>query len=220
MIKKLLSALIIAVAVISVFTACTKDEGVPATQISDSDSAHLQELFPYFDSQLEKAQSAKSTGTSDAFQKALTNPDTSAAAYYGTEDITIDLPEHSDKTVSIRTSGKLTLDSTVASVVILAADGGFYANAKADSIIIKGDGIKAELDSPVGTVYVTGKDAELFIKNEEIEKVIAGNSTAVIHNISGNAVQVTLMNGTKVTVDDNQTYKVKENVLTKYAPSK
>lgn len=220
MIKKILSILLIAVAVTSIFAACTKNEGVPATQISDSDSVKLHENFSELNEQIEKAESAKNTGTNDAFQKALTNPDTSAAAYYGTEDITINLSEHSEKTVSIRTSGKLTLESTVSSLVILAADDGFTANARADSIIIKGDGIKAVLCSPAGTVYVSGKNAELFIKNEKIEKVIAGNTTAVIHNISGSDIQVTLMNGTKVTVSNNQTYNVKENSLTKYKPSK
>ncbi len=220
MIKKLVSNVLIAVAVMSIFAACTQNEGEIATQINDNDSVNLHEDFSYVDSQISKAESAKSTATNDAFQKVLTNPETSMAAYYGTEDITVELPEHSDKTISIRTTGTFTLESSVASLVILGADGGFTANAKADSIIIKGENIKAELNSPSGTVYISGKNTELFINNNEIQKVIAANTTAVIHNLSDKAIQVTLMNGSEVTVNSNQTYTVKDNVLTKYKPEK
>ena len=220
MIKKLLSITLITVTVICILTACTPSKGETATQISDPDAPLLQEDFSYFNSQLTKAESAKNTATNDAFQSVLVNPETSMAAYYGTEDIIIALPEHSDKTVSIRTSGSFTLDSTVTSVVLIGVGKGFTANAKADSIIIKGDDIKAELNSATGIVYILGKNAEVFVKNNEIEKVIAGNTTALIHNLSDKEISVTLMNGTKVIVSKNQTYHVQDNTLTKYKAEK
>ncbi len=219
MTKKLLSIVLTAIAVISTLTACTPKEET-ATQISDEDSVKIQEDFSFINSEIEKAENAKSTATNDAFQQVLTNPDTSMASYYGTEDITVDLPEHSTKTISIRTTGTFTLESTVASVVVIGADGGFTANAKADSIIFKGENIKAELNSPTGTVYISGKNTELTVKDDEVQKIIIGNNTAIIHNLSKKPIELTLMNGTKVTVSKNQTYSAKDNVLTKYQPEK
>ncbi len=220
MIKKLLSIILITVTVACILTSCTAAKEETATQLSDAEAEKLSEDFSFFNTQLSRAESAKNTATNDAFQSVLINPDTSMAAYYGAEDITIALPEHSEKTVSIRTSGSFTLESSVASIVLLGVSNGFTANAKADSILIKGDDIRAELNAPTGTVYITGKNAEIFINNNEIDKLIAGNTTALIHNLSDEAISVTLMNGTKITVNKNQTYHVQDNTLTKYKAEK
>lgn len=215
MTKKILSLIFACVLLVSVFSGCSllKDKGEEATLKSDSDSASVKEDISFADEQIAKANSAKSAATADAFNKNLLNPEINVVSFYGASSITIEHSEKLEKTVSIKTPDTVTVNSPVSSVVLLQADKGFTANAKVDSIIIEGEGITCDLKNETGSVYITGKDCTVNIHEGSVEKVLVRNSTAIITNYSDNSIEVTLTNGTKVTVEKNKTYDVKPNLI-------
>lgn len=215
MTKKILSLIFACVLLVSVFSGCSllKDKGEEATLKSDSDSASVKEDISFADEQIAKANSAKSAATADAFNKNLLNPEINVVSFYGASSITIEHSEKLEKTVSIKTPDTVTINSPVSSVVLLQADKGFTANAKVDSIIIEGEGITCDLKNETGSVYITGKDCTVNIHEGSVEKVLVRNSTAIITNYSDNSIEVTLTNGTKVTVEKNKTYDVKPNLI-------
>lgn len=220
MTKKLFCLFLPVIFAFCIFSACnTSSAGEPATMLSDGDSEKVQEAHSFLNEQKEKSESSKSVGTYDAFSNVLLNPQTSAAAYKGTQDITIKENEYIDKTVTVNTTGAVSLESPVNTLVLTLADGGFSAKAKADNIIISGIGINAEIRSETGNIFIDGKDAVLTIY-EKTENIFVKNSTAKIHNLSDDNTYVTLVNGVKVLVLPKNTYNVKDNTIAKYSPEK
>ncbi len=216
MTKKVLSLILTLIIAATVFTGCavfTQDKGEEATLKSDSDSITVKNDFSFIDEQLSNAQEAKSAGTNDAFQKNIQNPEIDIASYYGADDITVEYSEKIEKTLSVKTSGSVTLNSEVKDVILLDAARGFTANAKADSIIVKGTEITCEIKSETGALYIMGKDCVVNVHNSNIAKIFARNSTAVINNYSDAGFDVTLTNGTKVTVEKGKSYDVKNNII-------
>lgn len=215
MTKKALSIILVLVLSVSVFTACSvfTDKGEEATLRSDSDSVNIAEDFSLTDEKLSKAKDAVSVATNDAFQKNLLNPEIKVASFYGTADIVIENEAKIEKTVSLRTTGSVSVNSPVESIVLLDTAGGFSANAEIDSVIVEGQSIVCEINSSVGTVSVIGKDCTLNINKGTISKILVRNSTAVINNFTENTVEVTLTNGTKIAVEKNKAYIVKDNII-------
>lgn len=215
MTKKALSIILVLVLSVSVFTACSvfTDKGEEATFKSDSDSVNISEDFSLTDEKLSKAKDAVSVATNDAFQKNLLNPEIKIASFYGTADIVIENEAKIEKTVSLRTTGSVSVNSPVESIVLLDTAGGFSANAEIDSVIVEGQSIVCDINSSVGTVSVIGKDCTVNINKGTISKIIVRNSTAVINNFTNDTVEVTLTNGTKVSVEKNKSYIVKDNLI-------
>ena len=128
-------------------------------------------------------------------------------------DIVIENETKIEKTVSLRTTGSVSINSPVESVVLLEASGGFSANAEVDSVAVVGQSVVCSINSSVGTVSVTGKDCTVNINKGTVSKIIVRNSTAVINNFTNDTVEVTLTNGTKVSVEKNKSYIVKDNLI-------
>ncbi len=215
MTKKALSLIFVCLLFAALLSGCNliKDKGEEATLKSDSDSVNIKDDFSHIDEQISAAESAKSAATTEAFNKNLLNPEIKVVSFYGTDNVTIEHSEKIDKTVSIKTPGTVTVSSPVSNVVLMQADKGFTANAKADSIVIEGTGITCDLKHETGAVYITGKDCTVNIHEGSVEKILVRNSTAIITNYSDNNIEVTLTNGTKVTVEKNKTYDVKPNLI-------
>lgn len=216
MTKKVLSLVLFLLIAASVFSGCTslnEQKGEEATQKSDSDSAVVKDDFLFAEEQISSAEAAKSAGTIDAFRKLLSNPDVNVASFNGADDITVSEEAYIDKTVAIKTAGTVSINSPVASVVLIDAPKGVTLNAKADSIIVEGVGITCDLNTETGSVYIIGKDCVINIRNEDISKILVRNSTAVINNFSESDIEVTLTNGTKVTVSAGKAYDVKNNLI-------
>ncbi|MBR3768057.1 MAG: hypothetical protein IKL10_07460 [Clostridia bacterium] len=215
--KKILSLIFVIIFTVFAFSACKEDEGEPATQQSDSDSVLIKEDFSFIDGQIEKAEEAKAVTTLEDFQTILSAPITKIASYEGSEDITINQSDYIDKTVVINTAGVVSVDSTVNSIVLSEAGNGFTANAKVDNIVIKGSDITADLKSDVGDVYVEGKNAVVNIHGG-ISKILLRNATATVNNLSSESIDITLVNGTKITLSKNHTYLIEDNIIVKYSP--
>lgn len=220
MTKKFFIIFLTVIMTLCIFNACTSiPEGEPATMISDGDSVKIQEAHSFVEAQKAKSESSKSVASGDAFSSVLKNTDTSAASYKGVEDILIKESEYIDKTVTVNTTGSVTLESPLNTLVLTLADGGFSAKAKADNIIISGEAIKAEIKSETGNIYIDGKDADLTIY-EKTDSILVKNSTAKIHNLSDENTYITLVNGVKVLLQPKNTYNVKDNTIAKYTPEK
>lgn len=186
----------------------TDDTSVVTTEKDHAPVADIEEMISFADE-------ARSTGTLDAFKKVLGNEDAGVASYNGTDDIIISEEEHINKIVKVKTSGKVELNSTVASLMITDAPKGLTVNAKADSIIINGNSVIADINSDTGSIYIKGKDVKLNIREGKTENIIVGNSTAVIYNHSDDDVLVTLVNGATRIIEKKHTYQVKEDLISK-----
>lgn len=212
--RKITAAVIILTLVMTLFS-CRQAPPEPATQQSDSDAAHIREDFDAMESQLNAAETASSVNSSEAFNEELSNAEQSNISYEGSEDIAINTGGNSDKTVSIKTSGSVTLDSPVSSIIVNGADKGFTANAKADTVIFTGSSVTADIKSETGTILVKGKDITLNVGNSNIEKLIVVNVYTTVNNLTEEEIAVTLANGAKVIVPAGNTYNVKDNTLQK-----
>lgn len=213
--RKLTSLIIIVLTLVTVFVSC-KTSPVPETpsQKSDEDSLTLKNDFDTMSEQASISQSAKAVISATEFEKLLSDEERNAVAYYGTEDITVAVNEYTDKTLSVKTTGSLTLNSPVKSVVAESVPKGITLNAKADSLLINGSDITTDVKSDTGSIYIEGKNAVVNV-SAVVEKIVTVNSTAVIVNSTENELSVFLANGTKVIVPANSTYSVKTNEITK-----
>lgn len=217
--RKLSAAVLILMLIACVFTCCNESVPEEATQISGNEPIDIKEELSLIEEHLSSTESAKSTENSTEFTSLLKDPDVASVSYFGTEDITIKHTDNTEKTIAVSTTGSLTLNSEVEALVVNAADNGFTAKAKADSLILKGNNITAEIRSETGSIYVEGKDIILDIKNGDISKILVRNNTAIINNRSRSTVFITLTNGAQVQLDAGFTYKVKENTIQKYSPA-
>ena len=215
MTKKALSIILVLILSAAVFTSCSlfTDKGEEATFRSDSDSVNIAEDFSLADEQISKAKDAISVATDKAFQKNLLNPEIKVASFYGADSITIENDAKIEKTVSLRTTGAVNINSPVESVVLLEAAGGFSANAEIDTIAVDGQSVVCDINSSVGTVTIIGKDCTVNINKGTVSRIIVRNTTAVINNFTNDTVEVTLANGTKVSVEKNKAYFVKDNLI-------
>ena len=217
MTKKHIALFLTLIVLAGSFTACKKEETPApetATQSSDTESATIHNSFEHVDEQVSIAGSTSSVSSSKDFDKNIMDPQRKSVAYYGAEDIVIKSEEYINKTLSIKTIGKLTLDSAVYSVVVEEAGKGVAVNAKADSIILHGDNLNTEITAETGNIYIEGKNAVVTISAGTVQYIYIRNVTAVIVNNSDSAVTVILTNGTKVIVDAAHTYNVKTNEIT------
>ncbi|MBE6716060.1 MAG: hypothetical protein E7573_03980 [Ruminococcaceae bacterium] len=215
MYKRIFACIITAVLCLSIFTACKAPEGEQATLGSNDEAATVKNTIEDAEELISIAEEANATATPEAFNNALSNPDLHAAAYYGPHDITIAESEHIAKTVSVKTTGKVELNSSCDAMVLLAADGGFTANAEAGKIILKGENINADIKYDCGEIYISGKNATLHIHSGTVTQVTARNTTAVICNHTDTPVKVVLTNGSSVTVEGGHNYQLKDNLITK-----
>ncbi|MBQ2758293.1 MAG: hypothetical protein IJO68_01570 [Clostridia bacterium] len=216
--KKRITAFILVALSLFSFSGCNSlftTKGEEATIKSDADSDNIKEVYDKIEEQLSVSENSKSVATSEAFSKVLTNQETSAAAYNGTENIIIKHDAPIEKTVTIKTVGSVTISSAVSTVVLERASDGFNAEAKTENIIINGTDITADINAEVDCIYIIGKNAVLNINDPSVSKIIARNSTAIINNHTDTDVFVTLTNGTKVTVPSKHYYEVQNNLIYK-----
>ncbi len=212
--KKITAAVIILTLVLTLLS-CRQAPPEPATQQSDSDSMHIREEFAAMESQLSAAETVSSVNSPEAFNEELGKAEQRNISYEGNENIAINTGSNSDKIVSVKTSGSVSLDSPVNTLIINGADKGFTANAKADTVIFAGSSVTADIKSETGTVLVKGKDVTLNINNSNIEKLVVLNVYTTVNNLTEEEIAVTLANGTKVIVPAGNTYNVKDNTLQK-----
>lgn len=215
--KKLIALLAAGMLCATALSSCnTVGEPEAATQGSDSESVTVQYKIAEAEEKISRAEQATPAITMDNFNSLLDNPDLNAAAYEGTEDFIFARDTHTDKTVILDSYGKAEINSTLNELIALNSPGGITLNAKADSVIIKGDGINADINCETGSVYVIGKDAKIHIQDDgTVTEVLVRNTTAMVYNHSKNDTTVILTNGSKITVPGNHTYTVKDNTLTK-----
>ena len=213
--KRNLSGAILILALIVALFSCCQAPPEAATQISDGDSAHIKEDFDTIASKLSEAESATAVNDTSSFSEQLESSDPDIISYEGNDDIIIASADAAGKAVSINTTGSVSLDSPVETLILNGAANGFTANARAESIVLAGSGITAELSSEAGTVLVKGKDITVNVRNSSVEKLIVVNVTAIVNNLTEADIYVTLANGTKITVPANHTYYISDNTLQK-----
>ena len=214
--KRKISVAILILALMLTLFSCRQAPPEPATQLSDKDSVHLKEDFDELDGKLSEAETAEAASDTASFETQLTDNNSAVVSYEGSEDIQIDGENTSDKTVTINTTGSIILASPVEALIVDGAGGGFTAEARAESIILEGDGIIADIKSGTGTVLVNGKNVTVNVRNSAIEKIIVVNTTAKVNNITDDDVTVMLANGAKVSVPARNTYNVSDNTLQRY----
>ena len=214
--KRKISVAILILALMLTLFSCRQAPPEPATQLSDKDSVHLKEDFDELGGKLSEAETAEAASDTASFETQLTDNNSAVVSYEGSEDIQIDGENTSAKTVTINTTGSISLSSPVEALIVSGADGGFTADARAESIILEGDGITADIKSETGTVLVNGKNVTVNVRNSAIEKIIVVNTTAKVNNITDDDVTVMLANGAKVSVPARNTYNVSDNTLQRY----
>ena len=213
--KRNLSGAILILALIVALFSCCQAPPEAATQISDGDSAHIKEDFDTIASKLSEAESATAVNDTASFSEQLESSDPDIISYEGNDDIIIASADAAGKAVSINTTGSVSLDSPVETLILNGAANGFTANAKACSIVLQGTGITADLNSETGTVLVKGKDITVNVRNSSVEKLIVISISAIVNNLTEADIFVTLANGTKVTVPANHTYRLSDNTIQK-----
>ena len=168
--KSLSAAILILTLAISLFS-CGKAAPEPATQISDGDSAKINEDFDTMESKLSEAETATAVNNTDSFAVLLESSDKNVISYEGSDDIAIASENIAEKTVTISTTGSVSLDSRTGTLIVNGAEKGFTANARAESIILAGNGITADIKSETGTILVQGKDiTKLFYYTNPFKK--------------------------------------------------
>ncbi len=213
--KRKITAAILSISVIMALFSCCQSPPEPATQISDKDSVHIKSDFDALEGKLSEAETATAVKDTDSFSEQLKNSDAEIISYEGAEDILIDSENISDKTVTVSTTGSVTLASPVNSLIVKAAEKGFTSKARAESIILEGSNITAELKSEAGTIFIKGKDITLNVRTSAIEKIIAVNVSAKVNNLTGDDIFVTLANGAKITVPAKHIYSLADNTVQK-----
>lgn len=215
--KKIICTVLSVILLTFVFSSC-KDTGKSQTpsQKSDEDTLTVGDDFEFMSEQAALSDAAKAAGALSEFNKLLSDADRTVAAYYGADDVTLGENDYSGKTVSVNTTGSLTVNSAVESIVAENANKGITVNAYVKSLLIRGENITVDVTADTGSIYIEGKNATINV-SEKLEKIVTVNSTAVIVNKSENDLSVYLANGTKVTVPAKNTYLVKPNEITKNA---
>lgn len=109
----------------------------------------------------------------------------------------------------------MTLSSPVDTLIIGGADKGFTAEARAESIILEGNGITAEIRSATGVILVKGKNITVNVSNSSVEKLIVINVSTKVNNLTDEDIKVTLANGAKITVPAKHVYNTNDNTVQK-----
>lgn len=216
--KKIFSVIITLVLCITSFAACTDSDDEQQTIDSNETSAVSEQITSTVadaEELLSEVNEAKSAGTLSAFENVLTNSTAAVASYNGPDDIIIDYDVHINKTVAVKTVGRIEINSTLDCLVVNDAPGGLVVNAAVGSILIDGSSVTADICSDTGEIYIKGTAAKVNIRGGVTNNIIVRNTTAVIYNHSDNAVTVTLVNGAKRTVEKNHTYQVREDLISK-----
>ncbi len=213
--KRKISAAVLFLTLIMMLFSCTQPPSEPATQLSDKDSAQIKDDFDLLEGKLSEAESLKTENNTASFSAQLSDQASDAVAYNGSEDITIDSAEASGKTVTVTTTGSVTLSSPVDTLIIGGADKGFTAEARAESIILEGNGITAEIRSATGVILVKGKNITVNVSNSSVEKLIVINVSTKVNNLTDEDIKVTLANGAKITVPAKHVYNTNDNTVQK-----
>ncbi len=212
--KKRVSAAVLLLTLIMTLFSCRQAPPEPATQQSDKDAPHIREDFDVLESKLSEAESAKAENNTLSFSEQLSSGDTDVVFYEGSEDIIIDSADTAGKTITVTTSGSVTLSSPVDTLILGGADKGFTAGARAESIILNGNNITADIKSSTGTILVKGKDVTVNV-TAAVEKLLIINVSAEINNLTGEDIKVTLANGAKITVPAKHIYNASDNTVQK-----
>ena len=217
---KICAAILALLLLTTLFAGCKSEpEPETASQFSDSDAANIDEDFAHISDQLGIMESATAAETPENFSTAITDTETDTASYSGTENITLALADKITKTVEINTTGSVTINSGMYSLILSGAAGGFTANAKIESLIITGADITADINSETGSIFIKGKNTTVNVMNSAVEKIVVNNIFTTVNNITDTVIQVTLTNGAKVRVPAQTTYNAQNNTLQKYAPA-
>ena len=214
MTKKLLSALAVLSALVILFTSCklTEPKGEPVTLINNGETINTKEISEFVNDQTYLADNANKQKSKNKFFELFSNSMAKAASYEGTDDININHTEYIDKTIIVSTTGTVELTTPVKSLVLENVGGAFTALAKADSIIINGSSITADIKYETGSIYVEGKDAVVNVY-KKTENVFAHNVSVIINNLSDAPLTVTLTNGTQTLIESQKSYNVYENLV-------
>ena len=212
--KRRVSAAVLLLTLIMTLFSCRQAPPEPATQQSDKDAPHIKEDFDVLESKLSEAESAKTENNTLSFSEQLSSGDTDVVFYEGSEDIIIDSPDTAGKTITVTTSGSVTLSSPVDTLILGGADKGFTADARAESIILSGNSITADIKSSTGTILVKGKDVTVNV-TAAVEKLLIINISAKISNLTDEDIRVTLANGAKITVPAKHIYNASDNTVQK-----
>ena len=213
--KRKISAAILLLTLMMMLFSCAQPPSEPATQLSDKDSAQIKDDFDLLEGKLSEAESLKTENNTASFSAQLSDQSSDAVAYNGSEDITIDSAEASEKTVTVTTTGSVTLSSPVDTLIIGGADKGFTAEARAESIILEGNGITAEIRSATGVILVKGKNITVNVSNSSVEKLIVINVSTKVNNLTDEDIKITLANGAKITVPAKHVYNTNDNSVQK-----
>ena len=213
--KRKISAAILLLTLMMMLFSCAQPPSEPATQLSDKDSAQIKDDFDLLEGKLSEAESLKTENNTASFSAQLSDQSSDAVAYNGSEDITIDSAEASGKTVTVTTTGSVTLSSPVDTLIIGGADKGFTAEARAESIILEGNGITAEIRSATGVILVKGKNITVNVSNSLVEKLIVINVSTKVNNLTDEDIKITLANGAKITVPAKHVYNTNDNSVQK-----
>lgn len=218
MYKKIISVFLIIITALSIFCSCKKNEetattdSVTPTQYSDGDAYTIGSDYAHLNEQESLAASTKNTSTIDEFNRIVADPERKAAGYYGAGDIELNYSGYTEKTLTIKTTGTVTVNSPVYSVIVEEAKE-IALNARLDSLIVNAASLAVNVNSATGVIYVKGKDITLNVYDSNTEKILLNNSTAVVVNYTEQDITVTLTNGTKVTVTAYCTYFTATNEL-------
>lgn len=213
--KKIIAGLISFFLITGCLSSCAPDEGEKPSAGSNEEAVTIRNTIDHAEEMISLAEAAKAAATPEGFESILDNPDAKAASYYGPHDIIVKREAHIDKMLSIRTTGKVEINSSCKSVVLLGADGGFTSAAATDTIIIKGENINADIKADCGEIHITGKNTTVHIHEGTVSQITARNTTAVICNHTNAPVSVVLTNGSVVNVDGGHSYQLKDNLVTK-----
>ena len=216
--KKIISAVLIAITVMSIFCACKNDKDETTTvqpipsKISDEDSYTIGNEFENVNEQESVASATKSVATADEFNRLLNDPERTAVGYYGSQDIEISDTDYIEKTLSIKTMGTITVNSPVFSIVTEAAKS-IEINAKTDMLIVNAKDTAVNVHADTGSIVIKGTNITVNVYGGNAEKILINNSTAVVVNNTDYEITVTLTNGTKITVPSYYTYTTKTDEL-------
>lgn len=214
--KKIFSLFVAVLCIISVFSACKKQAEThapeTASQISDSEAKDIGKDFISIAEQESLADTATPVASSDAFDSQAANPERKAVSYYGAEDLELSFDAYADKIFSIKTVGSVTVSSPVFSLILEEAKA-LVLNAKADNVTIKASDINTDIKSATGNICIKGKNVTLSVYNGSIDSILINNSTAVIKNFTDTPFNVTLTNGSKISIPAYHTYLTKTNEI-------
>lgn len=218
---KIFAIILSLTAILTMLYACTPSEKIDETtkpwidptKYSDSDSVNAKTDHDIMEEKLAVMNSAFEVKNKNEFKASLADGAVTSLKYISEDDIKIKNNDKIEKTFSISTDKEAFLECPANTVIIEKAIKGFKANSPADTIIINGADITTSIKAECGSIYITGKNANVHIYSNAVEKIFAYNASAMIINHTDSPVAVTLINGVKTEVPAGYTYSAADGIV-------